>query len=361
MNFFTNQGRCRVCGKMLCCSTHQKEHERLEHKEYAYLLDKLPIMCKKCCRNIHSIHDLHARCQPFMDHRFMNDNFSNAVELLNKPSRKRAFNEAKKSYDGSVHMNSLENVRKKLVPVYKFKHTENLRKLTSDAKSDQKTLVIEVNRILVESKQSVFSPQLNVSYRMLLSSIIKSSTPLNEEEKQTIPLAQDETSRNIENLCTPSSEFSTYESPETFSSPVIVISAKKHTPPGIISSFSKRISKKVLKNRRVTFELAKTTDSEGNITIYGTPTATMEVIEEIDERGELDLTIPNSPPRCLLVKFIKRMKNAIHSIPRTITTAWDWGNKKFKVSQSNDEEYDFEIRSPVKKRPKYDTTDSLVF
>ena len=335
-----------MCGRILCCFNHQREHELTEHKEFDYLLDKLPIMCKKCCRNIYSVRDLHTSCHPFMDHRLMNGKFSKVIVCFNKPYRKRSLNQTEISRDRTQPIIFSNKERKKLVPVYKFKRVD-IRSLISNVERSQQMLIIEVNHIHYDSKPSVFSPQSNnMSYKMLVNNIVESSTPLNEEEK--------ENSLSNENLKKNQSDC---ESPEIFYSPVIVISAKKNTPPGIISNLPKRISKKVLKNRRVTFEFVKTNESESNFTVYGTPTADMEILDEVNDGTETHLTIPSSPPRCLLFEIVKKMKNVMNSIPQTIFTAWDWSNQKFKKSQSND---DHEIRSPSRKRPKYNTGNSLV-
>lgn len=360
------QGRCRVCGKIFCCSSHQKDHEIAHHKEYKYLLDKLPIVCSRCHRSIHFVCDLHLSCHPYMRPGLMNGNFSRATQIT-KFSRKRTLRQFENKNETLVDRITIPNEqRKKLIPAYKFKYI-GLEKFLASAQNTSQLLVVGFSQIMMDSKSIVISPQLNVSYKMLAAGVVKSSTPLDEAGKKnssviiaTPPVLEtlansNETEKNSKKI-----EKSRYSCSELTESPIIIISSPtKNTPPGIMVNFPKSSSKNGVKNRKVRFELVKTPEIENEVTLYGTPCSTMESFEEFYETDMIDSNGYNSPPTSKLLKIVKRMRMAIHKIPRSIFYVWNWGNQKFKKSKSRDESDEAEIRSPLKKRPRYDTDDFL--
>lgn len=330
---------------MFCCINHQKEHERSEHKEYSYILDKFPVICKKCHRCIYFIHDLHMSCHPYMNPHLMNGDFNHSAVSFAKSNRKRSLKDTEGLNSPVKCLTVANDQRKKLVPAYKFRQI-NFKKFITNTDTSQ-MLVIGFNQIIVDSK-SVFSPQLNISYNMLAGSVLKSSTPLNEQEKENSPVTQSGLQL----------EKSVYSTPQIVHNSIVIISTKKSTSPVTISNFPKRLSKSILKNRKVTFEIDQTTETDNNASVYATPPTTMKVIEQFCESND-GLNMTNSPPACLLSKIVRRMRTAIHRIPRSISS-WGWRNQKIKKSRSTEDEIDCEICSPMKKRMRYNSDEFLI-
>lgn len=197
-------------------------------------------------------------------------------------------------------------------------------------------LVIDVNQIEMEMtkdiKNTVFSPQFNISFK-ILNSEGKNSTPLYDEKENLPVIAVFE-----------SNEISTYTTPEVIqNSSLIVISAmKKSSTP--LDGIMKSNSKVKPSGRRVTFEKIESPESpELEVSVYSSPTAS-EIIEETKSNWE-DANCSIEPRGCTITDMVKSLKLAFHGIPRSLWNAYDWSLRI--IRNRNDDHL-----SPRKKRKR---------
>lgn len=314
---------------MFCCSRHQREHECVEHNEYFDLLDLLPIICYRCHCVITTISELKTACVRFNTHGYSALSCANGTY---KSERKRVLKSPCIEKTDNNYCPDSPRSRKKLIPS---------RKLKKKSVKSPSLIIIDISQaeMIEDIKKSIFSPQFNVSFR-ILNDDVKSSTPL-YENKENLPVIA-----ILEN-----DDLSTYTTPETArNSSVIVISATKK------NSITENISKRK-KSRKVTFEKVEPPKSpELDVSAYSSPLVSPEVIDEVE--SELKNTNLNTESQeCTVTELLRNLRLAIREIPRSLWNAYDWSLKIIRNNSDNSfgnkrkKEFDFDESQLLKRRP----------
>ncbi|XKL65366.1 hypothetical protein PGB90_008786 [Kerria lacca] len=316
----SSMGRCRVCGKIFCCSVHQKKHEQLEHKEYSKWLNLLPLTCRACHRVIITIYDLKTTCFQINEHRFISGNFNN--KKIQKLNRKRRINLEATEIVNTKNVST--EFRKKLIPTYRLK-----KKDTSFAN----LYVINLNRIQISdaATNAIISPSFNVPCK-ILSSDAKTSTPLNEDDKENLQVVSVSVDHDA-GVCT-------YRTPEMQTTSMILMSTlKEHTIPINAIMQDQPDLTKNLNRHSVTFSISS---PNVDVSVYSTPEVTMNTNEKINFCEE---SFRKKPSDCRILTIVKAMRMTLNGIPRSLTNVWDWTLKKLHKKKKRDD-----FSSPVVKR-----------
>lgn len=278
----------------------------------------------------------------------MNGSFNSSISLI-KPNRKRPLAQVNPNSTRTIqpiHSSSSPDTtggRKKLSPIYKHKSLR-LENLLNERNASSQMYLIGINQVMTGSK-FVISPQLNISYKLLSQSVTKSSTPLNDLDKEN-PFAFKASSSPPVKVV----EQSVYMTPEVLQESVVVISSAKLPPSGVIANLSKRLSRG---NNGTPTELNITSSA------YFTPPSTMDVFSDIEihddfaERSAADKT----PSGRLFLKIARRMRTAFKKWPKSVSDALDWSNVNLTMAtaEANNAKSPDEFRSPVRKRAKFET------
>lgn len=317
---------------MFCCSRHQREHECVEHNEYFDLLDLLPIICYRCRCVITTISELKATCVRFNTHVY---SAPSCVNSTYKSERKRVLKSPCIEVENSCP--DSPRSRKKLIPSHRLKK--------KSVKSSS-LIIIDISQaeMIEDIKKSIFSPQFNVSFK-ILNDDVKSSTPL-YENKENLPVIA-----ILEN-----DDLSMFTTPETArNSSVIVISATKKNSTlsdGITKNTSKR-----KKSRKVTFEKVEPPKSpELDVSAYSSPLISPEVIDEVE--SEMKNTNLNTESHgCTITELLRSLRLAMREIPRSLWNAYDWSLNVIRNNSDNSfgnkrkREIDFDESEFLKRRP----------